>query len=66
MYIQHVQKGGNEVTTHEAADILGIKVRTVRDWLQKGIITGEFSGKSWDIPAEEVTRKEKERAYTGR
>ena len=54
------------MTTHEAADILGIKVRTVRDWLHKGILTGEIKGRSYDIAEEEVRRKEKERAYTGR
>ena len=54
------------MTTRETAKTLGVSVRTVRYWLNKGIIVGEYKGRSYDISKEEVERKEKERAYTGR
>ena len=46
----------NTYTLNETADMLNIKVRTVREWLNLGKITGEKSGRVWVITQEEIER----------
>lgn len=44
----------------EAAELLGIKVRTVREWIRKGKIKAEKNNyqhcNQWYIPENEITR----------
>lgn len=55
------------MTIRETAIILGLKVRTIREWIRKGKIKAVKIGKAWRIPAEEVERKEiLENANAGR
>lgn len=41
----------------EAASILGIKVRTAREWVRTGKIYAEKNGHYWIIPEGEIHRK---------
>lgn len=45
-------------TIREAANLLGIKVRTVREWIRFGKLNGEKDSKSkrWKIPQNEIER----------
>lgn len=42
----------------QASNLLGIKVRTTREWLRKGKLNGvkDDSSKRWVIPEEEIKR----------
>ena len=46
------------MTIREASKVLGIKVRTVREWIRTGRIQAEKRGKQWyvtaDIDSDEV------------
>ena len=46
------------MTLSEVAMYCGVQVRTVRDWLRTGKITGSKgeSGYRWDIPQEEADK----------
>lgn len=46
----------------EVAEVLGIKVRTVRDWLRRGIIKAKKYKNSpmWFIPESEIERIQSE------
>ena len=46
------------MTIKQVADALGLKVRTIRQWIRMGKIKAEKVGKCWQIPAEELERKE--------
>ena len=46
------------MTIRQTADALGLKVRTIRQWIKLGKIKCEKRGKCWYIPEEELTRKE--------
>jgi excisionase family DNA binding protein len=55
------------MTIREVADALGLKVRTIREWIRKGKIRAGKIGGHWYIPIEEIMDKEvQERAYKGR
>lgn len=55
------------MTIRQTADALGLKVRTIRQWIKLGKIKCEKKGKCWYIPEEEILRKEIiERANEGR
>lgn len=45
--------------TREAADLLGVKVRTLREWIKLGKIKVEKSedGWRWKISEEEIARR---------
>lgn len=46
----------------EAAEVLGIKVRTVREWLRRGIVHGKKyeNCPMWFIPESEIKRLQKD------
>lgn len=48
------------LTIRQVAKLLGIKVRTIREWIRKGKIKAVKIGndRTWYIPKEEVKRKE--------
>jgi excisionase family DNA binding protein len=55
------------MTIKEAAEILGLKVRTIREWITTGRIYAVKVGCRWMIPEEEIYSKEvQERANKGR
>lgn len=55
------------MTIREAAEILGLKVRTLREWIRKGKIEAGKIGKVWIIPYEAIISEEvQERANKGR
>ena len=41
-------------TLREAAEIIGVRVRTLREWIRLGKIKAEKSGWFWRISEEEV------------
>ena len=60
-------KGGDTVTIKETAKILGLKVRTIREWIKKGKINAGKIGNKWIIPYDVIYSKEvQERANKGR
>ena len=48
------------MTLREASAVLGVKVRTIRKWLEEGKIKAVKTGKQWEIPQEEISRKKTE------
>lgn len=46
------------MTIRQTADVLGLKVRTIRKWVALGYLSAEKNGKMWQIPEEEVMGKE--------
>ena len=55
------------LTIRQVAKLLGIKVRTIREWIKKGKIKAVKNGNEWYIPKEEIYRKEvRENAIKGR
>lgn len=55
------------MTISETAKRLGLKVRTIREWIKVGAIRAEKIGKYWYIPEKELERAEViERADKGR
>lgn len=60
------------MTIRQTADVLGLKVRTIRKWIAVGHIKAEKHGKLWDIAENEVMGKEiqdranKSREHSGR
>lgn len=57
------------LTIRQVAKLLGIKVRTIREWIKKNKIKAVKIGndRTWYIPKEEVYRKEvRENAIKGR
>ena len=68
-----MHEGGHEMTVRQAAFILGLKVRTIREWIRKGKLRAEKGTDGvWRIPEEEIYREEvqeradKARKHTGR
>lgn len=49
------------MTVRETADILGLKVRTIRKWIDVGHIKAEKLGKCWDISEKEINSEEVQR-----
>lgn len=55
------------MTTREAAKVLGLKVRTIRQWIFKGKLPCTKVGRNLIIPDEIIYSKEvQERAYESR
>lgn len=55
------------MTIKEAAEILGLKVRTIREWIRKGKIEAGKIGCKWIIPYEAIMSEEvQKRANEGR
>lgn len=55
------------MTIRETADFLGLKVRTIREWIRKGKIKAIKVGCRWFIPLDELESKEvQERADKSR
>ena len=55
------------MTIKETAQALGLKVRTIREWIKTGRIHAEKIGCRWIIPDEEINSKEvQDRANKGR
>lgn len=51
-------------TTKEAAEIFGVTIYTMREWLRTGVLEGVKIGKTkkhWRIPESELTRAVKEK-----
>jgi excisionase family DNA binding protein len=46
------------MTVKEASKVLGLKVRTIRQWITEGKLKAEKQGCYWSIPEEEVFKKE--------
>lgn len=55
------------MTIRQTAEALGLKVRTIREWVKTDRIKAEKVGNYWVIPESEIEREEiKERANKGR
>ena len=55
------------MTIREVAEILGLKVRTIREWIKTGKIEAGKIGNRWFIPYEAIYSEEvQERANKGR
>lgn len=55
------------MTIREAAEALGLKVRTIREWIRKGKIEAGKIGSKWFIPYEAIMSEEvQERANKSR
>ena len=55
------------MTIREAAEILGLKVRTIREWIKKGKIEAGKIGNKWFIPYDAIMSEEvQKRANKGR
>ena len=55
------------MTIKEAAEALGLKVRTIREWIKIGRIQAKKVGCKWIIPEDAILSKEvQERANKGR
>lgn len=50
------QNNGHLYNVQEAAVLLGIKVRTVRQWIASGKLTAVKNGKQWMINESEIDR----------
>lgn len=46
------------MTIREAADALGLKVRTIREWVKKGKLPAEKGKKYWNISEEAIMSEE--------
>lgn len=54
------------MTTTEAADRLGLKPETIKDYCRQGTVAAEKIGPLWWITAREVERFRRERRPRGR
>ena len=48
------------MTIKETAEILGLKVRTIREWIKKGKIKAGKIGNKWFIPYDVIYNKGRE------
>jgi excisionase family DNA binding protein len=55
----------NELTVPQAAALLGLKPRSVRKFIERGMIKGEKRGRDWFITQDEVDRYNRERRKPG-
>ncbi|MFO1371448.1 MAG: helix-turn-helix domain-containing protein [Candidatus Competibacteraceae bacterium] len=42
------------MNVHEAADVIGVHVETVRKWLAKGDLTGSLTPAGWRITPDDI------------
>lgn len=54
-----------DLTVPQAATLLGLKPRSVRKFIERGMIKGEKRGRDWFISQEEVDRYNRERRKPG-
>lgn len=55
----------NDLTVPQAAVLLGLKPRSVRMFIERGMIKGEKRGRDWFISQDEVDRYQRERRKPG-
>ena len=53
-----VNMGGDYMTIRETAEALGLKVRTIREWIRKGKIEAGKIGNKWFIPYDVIYSEE--------
>lgn len=53
-------------STQQAADVLGLSVKTVAQHCRSGLIRAVKAGRDWRIPEAEIERYQRERRPPGR
>lgn len=54
------------MTIRQASKALGLKTRTIREWIKTGRLKAEKTGKMWNITEDIMTEEVQERANKGR